>query len=310
MQDPTMSMEQEGSGGSGVVVVLAGLITTALTLAGVYFISSNYEEVNIMGWYLWFIVPAGAIGVGVLAASGYGILSWLTGVRISASLLVAVLGFQIAAYFAGQYIEFYLLDLIYDDGTTVPFFAYFDIMARSFSWAQDDGSSGTPFGVWGYAFRLLEVAGFAGGGLIAPLILSDVPYCGTCQRYMKGAGHVLLPASIEVRKIKKDDIEGQRIYDEELEQAYQAGLQLAEAIAGMADSGNATGVRDALAPHREHQKKFGKLPIRIRISLSACKQCMAGKMTMSLLAGQGDKTSTEEMSSAPLRPNFVMETNN
>lgn len=61
-----------------VWVVAAGLLTTAITLAGVYFAKEKSRE-NIMGWYVFHIVPVGATLVGMGASSGYAIASWFAG---------------------------------------------------------------------------------------------------------------------------------------------------------------------------------------------------------------------------------------
>jgi hypothetical protein len=112
-----------------------------------------------MGWYANYVIPAGAIIVGIAASSGYGLASWFTGVKITRSLLWIVLVLQFTAYFAAQYIEFIGLHLIHpDSGQPVGFFEYYDLVARTFAWKQSDGSMGQPLGAWGYFFRGLEVS--------------------------------------------------------------------------------------------------------------------------------------------------------
>ena len=192
---------------ASVTVLLSGLATTALALVGVYLLSTNTDDFNIMGWYANYVLPIGALIVGFVAASGYGIASWRTGQKITRRLLWTVLAFQVVAYFVSQYIEFHSLGLQYNDGTPVGFLTYFDFAARAFSWQQKDGTAGSPLGVWGYAFRLLEIVGFCGGSLAVPLLLRAVPYCESCQSYMKTKEAGLLPASVitpqdqEVRRV-------------------------------------------------------------------------------------------------------------
>ena len=54
----------------------------------------------------------------------YGVFSRVRDViysNLEGGLLCGIVALQIAAYFAGQYLEFISLDLVYDDGTTVGF---------------------------------------------------------------------------------------------------------------------------------------------------------------------------------------------
>ena len=54
-------------------VLLCGLATTALALFGVYLLDAKTDDFHIMGWYANYILPVGAVIVGVAASSGYGI---------------------------------------------------------------------------------------------------------------------------------------------------------------------------------------------------------------------------------------------
>ncbi len=105
--DPaTLEQEDNLSGRPSLVVLLSGLLTTLLALAGVYWLSKNSHDFHIMGWYASFVIPIGAMLVGFVAASGYAIASWLTGTRISRFLLLSVLVIQTAAYVGAEYVEY------------------------------------------------------------------------------------------------------------------------------------------------------------------------------------------------------------
>jgi len=81
------------------LVLICGLITASLALAGVYLLDKSGTDIHIMGWYANYILPVGAIIVGVVAASGYGLASWFSGIKITRSLLVIVLVGLMAAAF-------------------------------------------------------------------------------------------------------------------------------------------------------------------------------------------------------------------
>ena len=83
-------------------VLFAGLATTALALFGVYAVNAASDEFFIMGWYAAYVIPIGAMLVGLVASSGYGLASWLQGGRISSFMLWGIVAMQALAYFGGQ----------------------------------------------------------------------------------------------------------------------------------------------------------------------------------------------------------------
>ena len=103
-----------------MLVLISGLATTALALVGVYVLDAK-TDFHIMGWYANYILPIGAVLVGVAASSGYGLASWFSGIKITRSLLWIVLALQLAAYFATQYIGFKSLNLVHRNGAPVGF---------------------------------------------------------------------------------------------------------------------------------------------------------------------------------------------
>jgi hypothetical protein len=282
------------------------LVTTTLSLFGVYWLAAN-TETNVMGWYVNYVLPVGAILVGLVAASGYGAASWLTGVKINRGLLWSVLLLQLAAYFGAQYLEFRTLDLHYQDGSPVGFVEYFDDAARSFAWTQKDGSSGEALGAWGYAFRVLELVGFVGGGLIVPFGLRHKAYCDSCEVYMNKRDLGLLPAGVVPRKIKKGELQAQLNYEQELNEARTRGQVLLDAIAKNVTEGRVSEVRGILEAHAGRKKEYGKLTERIAVALTSCRRCGNGFVDTTLLSGQGEKVVRKEIGRHPVGPGFVNE---
>jgi hypothetical protein len=295
-----------GKSKTSLPVLGAGLVTTALALLGVWAANQASDDFNIMGWYGFYIIPAGALLVGLVAGSGYGIASWLTGVRISRNLLLAVLLIQVAAYFVAQYIEFRHLVATYG-GEDTGFFEYFDLATRSFAFKGKDGSPGDAMGGWGYIFRLLEIAGFAFGGIIAPLILRSKPYCETCQIYMRTKNLGLLPAGIIPQKIKKKDMEGQAGFKQEHEAAWEKGMLALEELRRAATEGKTSRFNEILKAYQHNQKEIGKLTTRIAVSLSSCPSCHAGLLNAAQLSGQGDKIVREDLGSSEVNPGLARE---
>ena len=288
-----------------MLVLISGLATTALALLGVYVLDAK-ADFHIMGWYANYVLPIGAVVVGVVASCGYGLASWFSGIKITRSLLWIILAFQLAAYFAAQYIEFKSLHLVYrNSGTPVGFLEYYDATARSFAWKQSDGSMGQPLGAWGYAFRGLEIVGFAAGGLIVPLILRKRPYCQTCQRYMRIRQLGLVPASVPVKRVKKSDAAGQAAYQAEHQQALDRGKQMVETLQQYAAGARTADFQKVLADLAPGKKQVARLPGRFNLQLIHCNRCYGGRFVVKLLLGQGKQLKQTDVSSTELNSEFA-----
>src|SRR5262245_61047230 len=93
-------------------VIQTGLITTALTLFGVYVLANrSVEEIYAMDWYARWYLPLGALLVGLFAASGYFIGAHWTGLRVRGWLLIGVVALQLTAYWMAHYAQFVPRDL-------------------------------------------------------------------------------------------------------------------------------------------------------------------------------------------------------
>ena len=294
--------EEKGYGS----VLFCGLATTAFALFGVYLLDRSATDFHIMGWYANYILPIGALIVGVAASSGYGLASWFSGVKISRALLWMVLGLQLLAYFSAQYIEFKSLHLTHRaSGAPVGFFEYYDMVARAFAWKQDNGQSGEPLGMWGYAFRGLEMLGFVGGGLIIPAVMRKAPYCQACQRYMRTQQITLFPGSVPARKVKKSDAAAMSAYAAEQQQAFDKGKQTWESLRQLAADVKAPEFKTKLAELESGKKAAAKLPQRFSLKLVRCKRCASGWLHVHLLTGQGKQLKQTEFARLDVTPEFV-----
>jgi hypothetical protein len=286
------------------IVLMSGVLTSAATLAGVYWLGKNTNDFHIMGWYANYIIPVGAILVGIAAASGYAVASWLTGTRISRNLLLAVLVLQTGAYVMAEYVEYRdVMDNLRQRGLIIgpepSFLAYYDFKARSFAWNKPGPGNqpGQPLGGWGYVFVLLGAAGFILSGLIAPAVLYAVPYCERCQRYMKTKLLGVLPASVPEKKIAKRDLEAQEAHAREQEQAaLNADEAVARLQAAIAEGRTDTIQQELLAAGTI--KANEKLPRRVRVSLTWCKSCQEGRIILALVSG--DVQALQELKLAEL----------
>ncbi len=116
----------------GLLVLFAGMGTAMGTLALLYVVDVALEF-HALGFYINGVIPLGAIGVGLLAGSGYGIASWLTGARIGRELLITVILFQVVAYGFAQYAEYLMVREAIPGGAQIAFWEYFDAVTRAFA---------------------------------------------------------------------------------------------------------------------------------------------------------------------------------
>jgi hypothetical protein len=291
---------------SPLVVLACGLATTALALLGVYVLNATTEDFHIMGLYADYILPAGAVMVGFVAAAGYGLASWLSGVKITRSLLWTVLALQFAAYFTAQYIEFHSLQLVHRDGSPVGFLEYYDFVARSFAWKHGvHGAAGAPLGIWGYLFRGLEVLGFVGGGLLVPLLLRKKPYCDSCQRYMKTRHLISWAASVPAKKIKKSDAPAIQSHEAEQQRALESGKETWAALKEAASTSKAAEFRARILGLEPGKKAAAKLPQRLTLKLVHCRRCCSGWLRLDLISGQGRDLKQTKLDRVDLQKEFV-----
>jgi hypothetical protein len=270
-------------------VILDGLATTAVALVGVHVLAVE-ADTNIMGWYANYVIPAGAILVGLVASSGYGAASYLSGVKIARSLLVTILLLQVAAYFAAEYLDFSSLGpMVHQDtGRPVGFFEYFDFKARSFAWKnKTGGGSGEALGLGGYFFVGLGLVGFAAGSLIVPGVLMNKPYCGLCQLYMKQRRLAVVGADVPARKLKKKDDAGHAALAADQQRAADEADRTVGTLTQMAKAGDVAGLRAGLAVLGRDGKRAEKLPRRVRLTLVHCRGCGTGHLQPTFAAGQG-----------------------
>jgi hypothetical protein len=284
---------REGLGRAPLLVLGAGVATTALALFSVWWLDNNTTDFHVMGWYGDYVIPAGALLVGMLAGSGYGVASYLTGFRIRRGMLLAVLALQLSGYAAAQYLEFRSLTregpIVDADGQALSFTRYYHLQAVSFAW-DDHGKRGEPLGGWGYFFVGLGVLGFALGGVLAPAALMKMPYCERCSLYMKTRTLALVPASAKRRRISKKDAAAQAAFAEEQKRAESTAATLLEQTSTLAARGDALGVKSALStyPARGPEaRRVNGLPARLRIGLVRCRQCSSGHLQPSMITGQG-----------------------
>ena len=284
-------------------VLIAGAASTALALAGVWAIA-HYADENVMSWYADYVLPVGAILVGLVASCGFAFGSYASGARITGRLLFLMLSVLVAGYWAAQWLEFRQIfpgGAVRADGTEVGFFAFFDLATRSIAFS-DHNQTGSPLGAWGYLVRVADLVGFTVGGLLIPFGLRKLPYCAGCGLYMRQKVVALIPADLPRRRISRKDAAALAAHEAARQQVQaQAEAALAR-LYQAADAGDGAGFSAAVAevgPPRA-RRATQKLPARWQVRAVHCPRCGAGELRTAVLTGQGRQTRSLGLSTRTL----------
>jgi hypothetical protein len=276
------------------IVIGAGIISSAVALLAVYLLQTSADE-NVMGWYADFVIPIGAILVGLVASSGYGLAAWKLGIKIRRGLLAAIIALQIGAYFTAQYTEFAMKGPLADEtGHVLTFPEYFHLITVNTAWKDEQGKMGTPLGGLGYLLRLGELAGFVLGTLVTPLVLRARSYCELCEEYMQSKSLALLPAS----NVKAGHIFGKKAIQMTAEEALESGMTEVVELVSLGTAG------DALALRRGQYKKLAR---RIDVKLVSCARCSSGWLEIQMCENHGRQVSVKKIGRSEVGQSFVRE---
>jgi len=314
-----------GKGMRVVWVVIAGLITTALSLAGVYELQVH-EDLNIMGWYGDYVIPLGAVMVGMAASSGYVLMSLCLGLKIRKGLMGTILILMLASYFAAEYVGFASRGPLYvpadnqtvqnADGSQSPapyrrlgFWEYFHLKAVSWTWQKEpnEHEENKPLGLAGYFFVSLDIIGFSCSGLVFPLLLSTRPYCEQCERYMRTRQLNLWPASVPIKKGWRKDPDRQAEQDRNQAAAYAQAQERLNRMVAAAQNDDSAAFAAESRQNRAEIKSARKLPKRLLVNLVRCGSCSSGYLAPVWLTGQGKKLRRTKLPHVDLTPDFVIE---
>jgi hypothetical protein len=118
----------------------------------------------------WFVIPAGALISGFAAASGYYLGAKLFNHRPTRLLLFNIVSVAVTTYFLVNYLNYSLMEIKGQSvSELIPFDKYMDIVLTHQSMefrvrGAKLGETGE-MGNWGYFTAVLQILGFAAGGL-------------------------------------------------------------------------------------------------------------------------------------------------
>ena len=257
------------------VVTAAGAATTLLALAAVFALAHSGE--NVMGWYANYVIPVGALLVGAVAASGYGIAAWFSGLKMTRRLMFSVCAQLLVSYFIAQYEEY----RHWVPNGEVGFWSWFDLTTRAFAFAHHDGTPGSPFGAAGYAMRALEIGGYIVGGFLVPAALHKKPYCDACRTYRRQKRIALFPGGFPG----------------------DGGESAFRDLYAAAHVGDRAGVEQLIRDlgDLEDQRATNAFSSRITVWTVRCPRCAEGYLAATRTEGHGKRATSYPLSALPLR---------
>ncbi len=186
-------------------ILLFGLLSTGLALGLVFLLNSI--DMYPMSWYIAYIFPVGALGIGILSGIGYALGSRWAEIRVNMYMIIIIAVVAMVCFVVAHYITY--LQLIKAEGLTkdqVSFGQYIKHISETMRFTDEDETyeEGTALGKFGYVFRVLEMLGFALGAIVPVLILKAKAFCEKCQFYMKKTQEVFLFSDTRWKEVKKE----------------------------------------------------------------------------------------------------------
>ncbi len=261
------AVREGGASTPGVLVLLAGIVTTIVTLALVYLL--NATGFYAMGFLFWYIVPIGAIIVGALCGSGYCAAQRFLNVRVSWGVIVAIAGISLLAYFTAHYLTYLSVcsQLPPEQAAGVSFVDYLRFVCENVTVKTDGHDQATEMGKLGYAVVALELVGFCLGATIPSLMLRGKPYCSDCNKYLrKHASYVLISRNLEeAGKLKRK--ERKAAFEKLLLEESENAGKVAESLRGRGRDELVAALEKARVPEAK------KALVTVKLDLSTCPDC-------------------------------------
>ena len=169
-----------------LIVSGCGLLTSTAVAYGSHWMSETHDFAPYT-WMLNWVIPAGAMACGFIAAVGYWIGARWFNHRPSRMLLGNIVLVSLTTYFAIHHLDYSHARV---NGQRVErlmsFPDYLIAVTENMTYKSSrssDKDGGTQLGKLGWGVAALQVAGFSLGGFIVYGLLAVVPFCDRCEKY-------------------------------------------------------------------------------------------------------------------------------
>jgi hypothetical protein len=168
-----------------LAVTVCGVAVSGATLFAVHYLGER--DFNPMGWYAYGVVPFGAVLVGAATGFGYAYSAKLLQIKLERRYIGAMLLIGFLTYWTALFVTY--ADEIKIAGIDPDDYSFVDYLRDKCELMTigqvNANAKGAPLGKLGYLFKALEMIGFVAGATIPSAIVSGVPYCGRCRKYLK-----------------------------------------------------------------------------------------------------------------------------
>ena len=169
----------------GLMVFLCGIGTSIATLFLLNLL--QHADINVMGWYLNGVFPAGALIAGIASGAGYAIGSRVLNAKLTKLYVLGMLVTGVLDWLGARWVDYeHVLDANHLSSAQLTFSNYLRVITESMAFTRSGSNApGEALGAWGYAYRVLEIGGYAAGVMFPSAFLLNQPYCKSCQLYLR-----------------------------------------------------------------------------------------------------------------------------
>jgi hypothetical protein len=277
-------------------VFIGGAASTAVAIAVHLF--GLQHRFNAFGWHINWVIPGGALLLGLLASIGFAVAAYKGGHRITRGVLLVSALILLGGYVGGQYVQYRqdFPDGRFDDGTSIGFLDYYDKVARNIQFRDKRGHLGSKLGAWGLGARGLQILGFVLGGLLPAFVLMAKPYCQACGRYRTSKQVGLVPADLTAKWV--GDKSPERVAERaRLRESAEATMRDVFAAAAKGD-GPAIADRLEREGPKAKRSEIDKVDSRFVFELEHCPGCGDGTLIAKLRTLHGKHVKHAELQRA------------
>lgn len=170
-----------------LIVSGCGMLTSAAVAYGSRSMSQSWNF-SPYTWMANWVIPAGAIACGFVAAVGYWIGARWFNHRPSRMLLGNIVLVSLTTFFAIHHLDYSQTRVKGVPLEKLMGFGDYLIEVTehmTYKSSHDSGDSpGTELGKWGWGVAGLQIIGFSFGGFAVYGMLAAVPYCDRCSKYL------------------------------------------------------------------------------------------------------------------------------
>lgn len=178
---------------AGFGASVAGALSSMLTVI-LLFVFDRFLEFDLFSILIWGIFPLGALGAGLMAASGYYLGAVWLGARptrrVALGMLAVTALTQVGLYYA-HYYNLQTADHV-PIRKVMEFPQFVGLLLTHLRYGPighgGTGGVGVEVGVLGYAIAAIQFIGLQIGGVITYALLLWRPYCTRCHRYVRKVG--------------------------------------------------------------------------------------------------------------------------